>query len=41
MIMRSKTLLLGGLLILIVASVLLTQVFVIVAEREQVIVTQN
>ena len=38
--MRLKTFLLGGLLILIVASVVLTQVFVIVDEREQVIVTQ-
>ena len=38
--MRSKTFLLGGLVILAVASVVLKQVFIIVDEREQVIVTQ-
>ena len=38
--MRSKIFLLGGLIILIVASVVLKQVFIIVDEREQVIVTQ-
>jgi len=38
--MRTKILLLGGLVILIVAFVVLKQVFIIVDEREQVIVTQ-
>ena len=38
--MRAKIFLLGGLFTLIVASVLLKQVFIIVDEREQVIVTQ-
>ncbi len=38
--MRTKIFLLGGLIILIVASVVLKQVFIIVDEREQVIVTQ-
>ena len=38
--MRAKIFLLGGLILLIVASLVLKQVFIIVDEREQVIVTQ-
>ena len=38
--MRLKIFLIGGLVALIVALVVLKQVFVIVDEREQVIVTQ-
>ena len=38
--MRTKIFLLGGLVILIVGSLVLKQVFIIVDEREQVIVTQ-